>query len=192
MDWKEISEMSKQFVQKELYNENNKPFTICSDCKNNLDAGYRIFKSYSRLNLDENHKLILELALCENCFENYSSEVSKETSDKLEELRKEYPDIGVTTIEIDYLFGNDSTKTELHCQYTKKTHQELYEYQVSALCYKDKQITKLSVLGDEVLKAYEECISDETQGYIDDFINRIIDLPPEIQDLIKGRTFKLV
>ncbi|WP_460220377.1 hypothetical protein [Psychroserpens sp. MEBiC05023] len=191
MSWKEAAEMSKQFVQKELYNENNQPFDSCSDCKNKLEGDYKIFKSYSRLTKNEKHKLIFGIALCSQCLEAYASEISKSTTSKLEALRETYPDFGVTSIDISFLWGMDDNQVH-RCAISNKTINELNEYQISAICYNDKQITPISILGDEGLKEYQDCISDETQGYIDDFVNRVIDLPPEIEVLLKDDHLVLI
>jgi hypothetical protein len=191
MSWKEVAKMSKQLVQKELYDENDLPFKTCSDCKNKLNGDYKIFKSYSRLNPNEKHRLIFGMAICDNCMETYFDEVSESTTKKLEELAEKHPKFDVTAINISFLYGLSDSR-EPKCIITNKTADQLNEYQVSAICHNEKQITEMIILGDEGLKAYENCISEETQGYIDDFINRIIDFPPELELLIKNEHFVLV
>lgn len=188
MSWDGVAKFSEQKVQKQFYNEKGKPFKHCSDCKEELNTDYKIIKSYNRFNLNEKHRLIYELAICDKCREKFTDETSKETALKLKKLIKKHPNLGGTNINLTFLLGNEDCLNE-KCVITNKMIDELKEYQVSAIFYGDKHITPMSVIGDEGIDEYQACFSEESQGYNDDFLNRIIDMPPELKKIIKNYSF---
>ncbi|WP_046746090.1 hypothetical protein [Kordia zhangzhouensis] len=171
-----------------LYSENTKqPFANCTLCHQNLtNVKYTICKSFSRLSLEDSFVLNFELVMCQDCSETYSNNFSKETLSAFEKLAKEYPGLSpniqivITDVYKDYL-------PKPICAVTKKTMEELYEYELSAYVSENLVIGSANLLGEKAIKLLDDCLSDESSGFMDDFFNSLIDLPPEISTILKEK-----
>ena len=61
------------------------------------------------------------------------------------------------------------------------------EYQVSAVIFRENQASEAIVYGEVFIKDFEQCLSEDTKDELDDFFNRIVDLPPSLKDLFDER-----
>ncbi len=189
MSWRELSEnIGKSIPSLLLRQKEQQPFVQCSDCKGPVgdpDSAHYVFKSYSRLSLELEPTQVIEIALCENCLTRLGSQISEESAKKLKEFKERHPNIGA---EVMIISDGGFEERPPTCAVTDKTIDELKEYHLNGLIVGDKLIGPVNVIGDEGITAYEECLSPETKGLEDDLLDRILDLPPEIEDLIKDRS----
>jgi len=194
MSFKELGERHGKEIPPLLFSEaTGQPFKNCSVCNNPLDDTYRIFKTFSRPSLDETAILLIEMAICEGCQRTYDNEVSKETKEKIQALQDTHTELAVgTIIDLDILFNKEKTQEKYICKYSKKPMEALKEFEISAFLAGDKLISRIDVLGEEGIAAYQDCISEETQGYMDDFFNNLLDLPPEIKELLQNKGVILI
>lgn len=193
MSFKEFGERHGKEIPPLLFSETTgKPIESCSACNQPLDDTYRIFKTFSRPSPDEPPIQLFEMALCDGCQSTYGDKISRETKEKIEALQETNPDLAVgTVIDLDVLL-NKKKEQEYLCKYSKKPMESLKEYEISAFLAGNKLIGRIDILGEDGIKAYQDCISEETQGYMDDFFNDLIDLPPEIKELLKNKGVILV
>lgn len=171
-----------------LYAEKTKrPFENCTLCNRGLtDVSYNICKSFSRFSLDDPPVLSFEIVMCEDCSESYSNNFSKETRKAFEAVAEEHPGMSpnikivITDVYKDYL-------PKPKCSLTRKTMEELYEYELSAYVSENLVVGSANLLGEEAIKLLGDCLSDESSGFLDDFLNSLIDLPPEISMILKDK-----
>ena len=186
MSWEPFKHRMGKNIPPILHQEKEKrPFGSCSDCGETLKTAHYVFKSFSRLSLQEEPKQLLEIALCDACMIRLGSGISEKTMENLQKLKEKYPKLGASHLE---LFLDGEEVIEDRCVITGKRIDELMEYSVNGLIIGNQLIGDIHIMGDEGLREYEECLSPETQGLEDDLLNRILDLPPEIEDLFKDRS----
>lgn len=171
-----------------LYSEKTKqPFTNCTLCNTSLiHKSYAICKSYSRLSLEDEPTLSFEIAICEDCSESYSGHISKETKEAIQELSETYPRLS-PNIAIDISQLDNPTLAKPNCAVTNKPMEELYEYELSALVDTNYVLGLANLIGEDAIKLLGDCLSDESSGFLDDFFNSLIDLPPEISEILKDK-----
>jgi len=171
-----------------LYSEKTKqPFQRCTLCNTTLaDKSYSICKSFSRLTLAHAPILSFEMAICEDCAELYSSHISKETMEAIEELSETYPKL-LPGISIELTEVDNPHVPKPTCGVTNKPLEELYEYEMSAYVSNNFVLGSANVIGEEAMKLLSDCLSDESSGFLDDFFNSLIDLPPEISEILKDK-----
>ena len=161
----------------------------CSDCKGpvgDANSAHYVFKSVARLSLEQEPTQVIEMALCETCLHTLGSQISKESARKLREFKSKYPNMGARVL----IPNDDGTLVERPptCAVTDKPLDQLKEYHLNGLIVGNTLIGPVNVIGDEGIQAYEDCLSPETKGLEDDLLDRILDLPPEIEDLVKDRS----
>lgn len=189
MSEKSFAEQFGKPIPEWLYSEKTKrPFENCTLCNASLtdDVDYYICKSFSRLSLQEPLVLNFELVMCNDCGESYSNNFSEETIKAFEELAKEYnglsPNIQIVITDV---YKDHVPKPT--CAVSNKPMDELLEYELSAHVSENRVIGSAKLLGEDAIKMLGDCLSDESSGFMDDFFNSLIDLPPEISSILKDK-----
>ncbi|MEM6684293.1 MAG: hypothetical protein AAF617_00745 [Bacteroidota bacterium] len=167
--------------------ETQQPFTNCTLCNISLeDTSYTVCKSFSRLSLESEPILSFEIAVCLSCSQNYSNHISDETKKALDALSRTYPKLK-PSITADVILNGDTQLQKPTCAITNKPTEALYEYELSAFVSKNYVLGGANMIGEEAMKLMSDCLSDESSGFLDDFFNSLIDLPPEISVILRDK-----
>lgn len=165
-------------LPKKLLSEKTaEPFTNCSVCNTELlDKLYFVEKAYHRNLGDENHSVIFEYAICENCKRNMLREVSQESMLKMQTFMYEHQ------AKINDVFETEFDLTK--CSFTNKRLSDMDEYHVVAVIKNGETKIHPMIFGTEVMEQYQELLSEKTKGFFNDFYDSFIDIPPELAKVL--------
>ena len=90
-------------------------------------------------------------------------------------------------IQLEHALGGDDLPPIENCTFTGTPLDQMKEYQISAVFFHQNQAAKALVYGEEFIKEFESCLSEETKDELDDFFNRIQDLPPTLKALLEDK-----
>lgn len=153
-----------------------KPFTHCNVCDKSLDDGvYFIEKAYQRNLSDYNHFVVFEIAICMQCRANMAQNISKESMQKMQNYMKSYEG---------EMLNTDREISLDQCSFTQRPVKFFEEYHVLATIEKDNYIIPPIVMGGDIMKEYQEILSEETKGFFRDFYNDFIGVPPSLAKLL--------
>ena len=176
-------------IQRELLKDNKKPYTHCSDCQESLlNKLHHVEQFYGRLSLDEDLKLIFGYAICGDCRDRLAKKISIKTLQNIDELKNSYTKLNdYTRIQLEYALNKEVLPPIKNCTFTGTPIHQMKEYQVSAVIFHKNQASEAIVYGEVFIKDFEQCLSEDTKDELDDFFNRIVDLPPSLKDLFDER-----
>ncbi|MXV39194.1 hypothetical protein GO491_10975 [Flavobacteriaceae bacterium Ap0902] len=162
----------------------HKAFEKCSVCGEDLQGQlYFLEKAYHRNLGDDQHSVIFEYAICEVCKRDMVQHVSKESMQRMQVFMMEHQ------AEVQGMMAHDMGLEQ--CTFTGKPLEETEEYHVVAVI-RDGELQMTPVIfGDEVMRTYQELLSEETKGFFDDFYDKFIDIPPALAKIL-GKKVKPV
>ena len=157
------------------------PFKACTMCSTVLidsDINYFVEKYY------RNHNVVFEYAICEQCKNSMSDEISDKSMFAMNKYFMENVDI-MNRILLLETFDNSIVPWLKNCIFTNRERSECGEYQLAAQCCGDQLI--ISVLPFMVsIQATEEIqsiISKKTKENFDKFRKKI-NPPVDVNDLV--------
>jgi hypothetical protein len=173
------------FLRREL-------FDTCLVCKRTLleDGTHYVIEKAIR-----GEEVIFEYAMCEDCWDQMDDEWSAESRERVEDY---YEREGVN------LFRRQRDLAKLtadavdpwidHCVVTGAPRRECSEYQLFAMCDgADLLLTYAPfMISGHVIDQIAEVLSSQTKGWLNDFIDEYLGLPPELKDWAKERPLLVV
>lgn len=175
-------------IPKEFYSSKSKqPIEKCVMCEKEVltdHEPYIIEKAFKNNEITKETELIFEYALCTDCQQNTTSELSKESLNNI----KMYYDLYVNFEERQAKLQDiDNFKLEdwiNKCIVTGKPLSEYKEFQYGGLFLRN-QLLLANIpfaVGEKAINEMQELISKKTRDYLDGFKDKII--PPEVRDKI--------
>jgi len=168
-----------------FFNENSgKMHDTCLLCDDNLlkyKHGYVIEKAFKKNNLTDEFEVIFEYALCTECQQSLSKEMSKKSMENIQKFFHDHKKniSALTNSEVDI-------NTRLNkCMITNDDIADTNEYQIAGQFYKQTMIVFDSfpfALGETAVNEIQELLSEKTRGFSDKFKDLI--LPPDVRDKI--------
>jgi hypothetical protein len=164
----------------------------CIDCNKSLlttEADYFIEKAVRRYAGYAATETIFEYALCFDCHQKLTGELSKESSQNIENYFLENIDY-ITRMSGMMPFEDTPAEHWLsHCIVKETPASELLEYQMVGVCKGDQMVFHFTpfILGEKAMDEVAELLSDKTLDFLDDFRENLLDYPPELRDLLKGK-----
>ena len=163
--------------------EKEAPFAECLQCGRNLldsDCQYVIEKVF------RGTEAIIELAMCLNCRDQSSQSMSAESAEAMQIFFDDRVNFSGRIHELlaQREPGNDPTSIDDwvdRCLFSGQPRSEMREYQIVALCAGKEVIRDFFpiMISGEVIKELADVLSDETKGWMDDFIETNFGMPPE-------------
>ena len=133
-------------------------------------------------------KLIFGYAICGDCRDRLAKKISIKTLQNIDELKNSYTKLNdYTRIQLEYALNKEELPPIKNCTFTGTPIHQMKEYQVSAVIFRENQASEAIVYGEVFIKDFEQCLSEDTKDELDDFFNRIVDLPPSLKDLFDER-----
>lgn len=170
-------------VEKKFYSEkNNKPFSKCVFCETNLknyEHGFVVEKAFRFNKKKKKHELVFEYALCLECVQILTNEMSEETTMRIADFfEASIRDFGKDEL------GDAKRRTET-CMITREDLSKSFEYQIAAYFIEDEMVVSDRfpfAIGGDVIDAMQDLISEKTRDFTDKF--KEIILPPDEQDKV--------
>ncbi|NOU60366.1 hypothetical protein [Marinifilum caeruleilacunae] len=180
-------------IPKVFYMEKEeKQFTECTICGKNLTGGnelYLIEKAFEKKTGSTQAELVFELACCMDCRQEMHDSLSIESNEKIaayfeansrvEERDRELKEHNL--VDTDIWLNN--------CIVKNKSMDEVNEYQIYALCWKDELVFHQMpfMLCGETIDDILNLLSSKSLDIINDLTADLIDLPPEFGELFKDK-----
>jgi len=168
--------------KKFLLDKGNKQFKKCVFCEDNIleyEHGYVVEKAFKYNQKTEDFDIIFEYALCLECIQRLSSEMSKESTSKIEKYFK----ANAKPLSLSELIDL-KTRTET-CMITKEKLNKSKEYQIAAFFQKDLMMISERfpfAISSVAIEEIQNLISKKTRDFSDKFKDLII--PPQERDKI--------
>ena len=179
-------------IPKTFYNSNTESlFTHCSLCDINLQESQQLYiieksvKRYPSMNAQE---VIMEFVICMSCAIQMSESISEESKKVLDDFQEEKISILLEEKNIDNV--DEYIKNQLsHCMFSKKNVSELEEYNMYCHCISDKMVLDMSpmIVDTKILMEVNEKLSKQTKDDLRGYKDKIVDIPPEFEDIFKDR-----
>ncbi len=161
-----------------------KEFTHCNVCETSLENNsYIVEKAFQQNPETGKHFVIFEYAMCFHCKTNMMKELSKESFQNIKRLAEEFQEKGQIQdlLNADYFNPNK-------CSVTGKKVDEMESYHTVCVVQSngaENHITPL-LYGIEIIEAYADVLSNETQDFFDDFYDQFIDIPPALAKILNS------
>jgi hypothetical protein len=156
--------------------DKNEPFSYCAFCnrefkENELYFVEKAFKHHVNLKASD---IILEYALCNPCMEEIRANLSIDSKQRIESYFE-------NNLNPDYMDAQN-----LCCVHGESIY-DADEYQVIAVCRDGKLEAgaRPLILGTKAMEEVQELLSAQTKEELNDFFDRITDLPPELKRILK-------
>ncbi|NPA44134.1 MAG: hypothetical protein GXO49_01230 [Chlorobi bacterium] len=168
--------------KKFLLNKDNNQFKKCVFCEDNIleyEHGYVVEKAYKYNNKSNDFEIIFEYALCLECVQHLSSEMSEESTNNIEK----YFEANVKPLSASQLIDLKA-RTET-CMITGESLSKSKEYQIAAVYQKESMIINERfpfAISGIIIEEIQELISEKTRNFTDKFKDLII--PPQERDKI--------
>jgi len=167
--------------------QDKQPIKHCAICGTFLLKEYQpylIEKAFKKNTITKEDELIFEYALCRNCQQNASEELSKESLANIKMYFDLYVDFEVRQKELlkpgNFKF-DDCIKD---CIITKKPISDFDEYQVGGYFFRNQLLLDSLpfAIGEKAMSEIQEVISKKTRDFLDGFKDKI--LPVDIRDKV--------
>lgn len=167
-------------IHKNFYSEKDgellKTCVFCNDNVLEYEYGYVIEKAFKFNKVTNIFELVFEYALCTECMQRLSSEMSEESKNNITEYfnrnkKQEY--FSVLTVEERFKM----------CMLSGKNLKTQKEYQIAGFFIKDEMIVSNDfpfAIGFDAIEEVQELISDQTRDFSDKFKDVV--LPPHVKD----------
>jgi hypothetical protein len=176
-------------------NSQKEYFKNCSLCHCDLfqDNSFyfveRLFKKHISFNITE---VLFEYAICFDCSENLKKELSEESKSNIEKYM-------LVHFPAAKRLKNLQRKRKLdhfidQCAITKKAVNRIENYTLIGHFSANKMLLSFApfVLGEEIIEEMNELISAKTRKVLDNFMDKISDLPPELKQLLLTKSTVLI
>ncbi len=180
-----IPELFKKFDNKEMFSE-------CLVCKKNLlddNTEYIIEKAVRNYPEKNTQDIIFEYALCFDCINNLKSELSKESTERIQNYFNN--NLYNLSNRINNIFDNenDYTKYIEHCIITGNKISNLDEYVLQAHCKGENLVLSVFPLAisEKVFDDISELLSNKTLDFLNGFMDDYFDYPPEFREILKHK-----
>lgn len=166
-------------------------FTHCIECEKELvksNADYMIEKAFRQYTGYKAKDVIFEYAICVDCAFKMKQQISKASLKTIQDYFMQFPQF-VSDRNTPLAAGEQECKRLLEtCALTGKQADDLEEYQIFAFCKgaKLQPAMKPYMISGAIADALSEKLSDETQGFFDDFGGKHFGIPPEFEK-VSGR-----
>lgn len=176
-----------------FYSEKEKKrFTQCTFCGKNLGDGndlYLIEKAFERKPGSDQRQLVFELACCMDCRQEMHDSLSKESNEKIAAYFAANSNVEERDQE---LKKHDLLDTDIwlnNCIVKNKSMDEVNEYQIYALCWKDQMIFHQMpfMLCGDTMDEILDLLSAKSLDIINDLTADLIDLPPEFGEYFRDK-----
>ena len=178
-------------IPREFYSEKTgNKFTNCSICKTNLfenEIEYTIEKAYKNDKYSGKKELIFEYAICDDCQQTISSELSKKSIENIQMYVLLYLEVygEIEDFENPEDLKNFLQKKLNRCFVYDIHFSELAEYQRIAYFIEDNMILANAspiLFGDKAIFEIQELLSQKTREQLEGFKDII--LPPEFRETV--------
>ena len=163
--------------------EHDGPFTRCLKCGSHLiDSG----QQYVIEKVMRGSEPIIELAMCLNCRNDEGTRMSADSAKSIRSYFEERVDFGRRLIDL-AVRGHDTDSLDAwldHCLFSGAELDGMREYQVVALCQGDHVLRDFFpiMISGTAIEEISDLLSDETRGWMDDFIGDNFGMPSEFCD----------
>ena len=168
-------------ISDSFFSFDGEPIDECAVCSRPLlrpGVRYLIEKAYV------GSEPIFEYAMCFDCQESMSSDISRESMQRVEAHFEERVDIEQRRRRLPPPTGKDPTPWLTECFLTKKHQQNCRSYAIYAHC--EGSLMQLGdlplMLSDQGMADLERLLSKKTRESLDDFIDQYLGMPPELKD----------
>lgn len=185
-------------IPKAFYAEaTGKPFDKCSVCSKNLlqpDTWYLVEKAVKRYPKYNVQDVVFEYAICAECHSEMEKRLSTESKQKMQAYMKERVDLEKRADEYylakDFEIDNWISK----CAVSKNMRTDLQEYQIVASFNGDKLAFTVMplMLGMKALDDMTNLLSNKSLDELNDFKDKITDMPPDLKELFKESKFVMM
>ena len=159
--------------------EKDAPFTHCLQCQRQLIGSgeqYVIEKVF------RGTEAIIEIAMCLDCRDASGDSVSAESARALQVFFETRADFANRLMDLSLSSDEGSVNRWVdRCLFTGQMRDGLREYQVVAIC-QDEQIVRdffPIMISGSVIKEISGVLSEQTKGWMNDFIDTHFGMPPE-------------
>ena len=159
----------------------HKTCILCDDLILQYENGYIIEKAFKRNVKTGKFDLVFEYALCTECQQSLSKEMSEKSMRNIQKYFQLYKSniSGLSSSEFDI------SKRLSNCMIKDTKVNEMNEYQIAGQFYKNSMIVFDAfpfAVGEIAINEIQEMISEKTRDFSDKFKDLI--LPPEVRDKI--------
>ena len=159
--------------------EKDGPFTQCLQCNRPLIGSgqqYVIEKVF------RGTEAIIEIAMCLDCRDESGDSMSSESTEAMQTFFEARANFESRLFDLSQGSDEDSVDRWVdRCLFTGQPRDALREYQVVALC-QDEQIVRdffPIMISGAVMEEISEVLSEQTKGWMDDFMDTHFRMPPE-------------
>jgi hypothetical protein len=170
-----------------LSSKNNKPMGHCMLCGKNLltdNSPYLIEKAFQKNMISKNFELVFEYALCSECQQNTTKELSKESLANIKMYFELYVDFEKRQAGFDHFDKEKYTECMQNCIITKKPITDYNEYQIGGYFYRNQLLTNNLpfAIGGKAINELQDVISKKTRDFLDRFKEKVI--PPGVTNKV--------
>lgn len=163
--------------------EKEGPFTECIQCGGNLlDSG----RQYVIEKVFRGTEPIIELAMCLNCRDDSGECMSEESAEALQAFFESRASFSDRVHQLLLRGQPDSDQESIddwvdRCFFSGQPRSEMREFQVVALCSGGEIIRDFFpiMISGKIMEEIAEVLSEQTKGWMDDFIETNFGMPPE-------------
>lgn len=185
-------------IPKEFYSEaTGKPFEKCSVCEKNLlqpETWYLVEKAVKRYPKYNVQDVVFEYAICAECHSEMEQRISTESKQKMQAYMKERVDLEKRADDYYSRKDFDVENWINKCAVSKNIRADLKEYQIVASFNGDKLAFTVMplMLGMKALDDMTQLLSNKSLDELNDFKDRITDMPPDLKELFKESKFVMM
>lgn len=154
----------------------------CVFCDDNIleyEQGYVIEKAFKFNDKTKTFKTIFEYALCAECIQRLSSEMSKESSEKVQNYLSSFKSNLNQNVD-----NEKGVEERLNtCMVKNNSIKNSKEYQIAGYFLKNEMLVSdvfPYAIGDEAIEEIQNLISEKTRDFSDKFKDLI--LPPDVRE----------
>ena len=164
---------------------NEEPIQKCIMCEIDLmesQIPYMIEKRFKR------KEAIFEYAICINCAEQMRNQMSRESLQAVEKYMRENSEL-LEQLEQDDFDAEHHENWMNTCAVTGNDISDLEEYQIFGLFQGKEMILNHfpHMIGGDSLESMQELLSAETKDELDRFRKEHFNIPPELEELFRGK-----
>ncbi len=164
--------------------EMHKTCIMCDDLILEYEHGYIIEKAFKRNEKTNQFDVIFEYALCTECQQSLSKEMSEKSMRNIQKYFQHYK----SNISALSSSENDINKRLSNCMIENTNVNEMNEYQIAGQFYKKKMIVFDAfpfAVGETAINEIQEMLSEKTRDFSDKFKDLI--LPPDVREKIPDK-----
>ena len=158
-------------------------FTECIECGENLlDTG----RQYVIEKVFRGTEPIIELAMCLNCRDRSGECMSAESAQSIQSFFESRVNFSDRIYQLLLQRGPDADQDSVddwvdRCMFSGELRSEMREYQVVALCEGKEMIRDFFpiMISGQIMEELSSLLSEQTKGWMDDFIDTNFGMPPE-------------